>query len=367
MNIAPPSERASAANLQLEVLLTEQEYARITQAQRGQRTSRAASATGLSVREVRSARPLSPGRRAGAPSAQPEKSFSVAARSAVKPESKPPLLRVRNWDALYENNRSREMKRTRWFPAPNDLSADGYVDVVTHDRGAAHFGVWNAILMVASRAKPRRGLLIKEDGQPHTAKSLAKVTRLAEETVSETLERLIAIGLLDVVDDDSPETNNLAPHPGAGIPQGPAGKPQEGAVEGKGIEHHHQEGKRKEKERNGRRTELQGMEGAGEDSTTEHSGARESSNPSPKNGDDDSETPATVYASAEDELKAIYQTKGREPITLQVLDAIQANLELGRGGHKRFRRRGAKARREPLAKPSWLSSGPVQALPKERR
>lgn len=34
------------------------------------------------------------------------------------------MLRVRDWDKDYENNRSREIRRTLWFPAPNDLSAD---------------------------------------------------------------------------------------------------------------------------------------------------------------------------------------------------------------------------------------------------
>ena len=91
--------------------------------------------------------------------------------------SKPPLLRVRNWDPLYENNRSRDIDRTKWFPAPNDLSADGYVELVAHEDGPAHLGVWTALLMVASRAKPR-GTLVRDDGRPHTAESLALVTRL---------------------------------------------------------------------------------------------------------------------------------------------------------------------------------------------
>jgi hypothetical protein len=69
-------------------------------------------------------------------------------------ESVAAMLRVRNWGELYENNRSREIDRTAWFPAPNDLSSDGYAELVAHDDGAAHFGVWNALLMVASRAKP---------------------------------------------------------------------------------------------------------------------------------------------------------------------------------------------------------------------
>src|SRR5439155_10143288 len=128
-------------------------------------------------------------------------------------DSAAPLLRVRNWDSVYENNRSREMKRTNWYLAPNDLSADGYVELVGCEQGAAHFGVWNAVLMVASRARPRRGLLVKDDGRPHTAESLARVTRLPEAVVRDALVRLLQIGLLEPVSNDSPEISNLESHP----------------------------------------------------------------------------------------------------------------------------------------------------------
>src|ERR1700693_1290175 len=97
-------------------------------------------------------------------------------------ESRARLLQVRAWDQLYENNRSRELGTTTWFPIPNDLSAYGYVELVSHAEGPAHFGVWNALLMVASKAKPR-GLLIREDGQPHTSESLARVTRLPQAVI----------------------------------------------------------------------------------------------------------------------------------------------------------------------------------------
>lgn len=230
------------------------------------------------------------------------------------------MLRVRDWDRLYENNRSRDMKRTSWFPAPNDLSADGYVELVAHEQGAAHFGVWNAILMVASRARPRRGLLVKEDGRPHTAESLERVTRLPAAVIQEAIDRLLSIGLLDVVEDASPEISNLPPHPGAGIPQERAGQPQEGAVEGKGTEHHHQEGSGKEKKRtehadDGRKPERPS---AGSSADFFHGSA------------DDEEEPEDVYASPEDELKAIYLAKAGEPITVAVLDAIRLHLEVNR-------------------------------------
>src|SRR5262249_42451630 len=66
--------------------------------------------------------------------------------------SSPQTLRVRDWDVLYENNRSRALQRLNWVLVPNDIAGDGYVDLVGNQNGAAHLGVWHAVLMVASRA-----------------------------------------------------------------------------------------------------------------------------------------------------------------------------------------------------------------------
>src|SRR5689334_19120502 len=104
------------------------------------------------------------------------------------------------------------MKRTGWFPAPNDLSAYGYVELVSHENGAAHLGALTALLMVASRAMPRRGLLIREDGRPHTAESLSRVTRLPESLFATAIECFTKIGLLEVADADLHEISDLPPH-----------------------------------------------------------------------------------------------------------------------------------------------------------
>jgi hypothetical protein len=48
------------------------------------------------------------------------------------------LLRVRDWDAVYENNRSREYKKLKWVPIPNRMDGDGYTELVDHQNGAAH-------------------------------------------------------------------------------------------------------------------------------------------------------------------------------------------------------------------------------------
>jgi hypothetical protein len=237
----------------------------------------------------------------------------------------PPIMRVRDWDQLYENNRSRELGRTGWFPAPNDLGADWYAELVSDGQGAALLGAWYALLMVASRAT-QRGTLVRGDGQPHTPDSLARVTRLPEQVIKAVIERVLEIGLLEVEGNKPRKKSNLGSHRSAGKSQDPATKPQEGAVERKGTEHH-QEKKRKGKEQ--QRIEPDGTEGAREGSTTERSDAHSGvSSDSPDNGDDEEENPGEPYASPDDELKAIYLAKAGEPMTVAVLDAIRLNLEL---------------------------------------
>jgi N-terminal phage replisome organiser (Phage_rep_org_N) len=232
-----------------------------------------------------------------------------------------PLFRVRNWGGLYENNRSREIAQTRWFPAPNDLSAYWYVALVTHENGAAHFGVWNALLMIASKATPR-GFLMREDGTPHTAESLARVTRFPEQLIRTAIRCLLDIGLLETEANKPRQKSKLKSHLGAVASQAPAVESQEDAAEGKGRERHHQEEKG---------TEKKGTERAREELKTEDSRASASAAAaSSQNGDDVDQNPRVGYASSEDELKAIYRDKAGEIISVELLDAIRVNLELAR-------------------------------------
>lgn len=106
------------------------------------------------------------------------------------------VLRVRNWDVLYENNRTREYKKLNWVPIPNKMDGDGYTELVDHANGAAHLGAWLAIVQVASRCDVR-GVLMRDGGRPHDVASLARITRLPREVFDEVLPRLMAIGWLE--------------------------------------------------------------------------------------------------------------------------------------------------------------------------
>ncbi len=106
------------------------------------------------------------------------------------------LLRVRDWDAHYENNRTRGYKRLGWVPIPNRHDGDAYTELADHPNGAAHLGAWIAIVQVASRCEPR-GVLLRDGGRPHDAASLARITRLPVEVFNEAIPRLLSIGWLE--------------------------------------------------------------------------------------------------------------------------------------------------------------------------
>jgi hypothetical protein len=84
---------------------------------------------------------------------------------------------------------------------------------------------------------------------------------LQEQVVKAAIERLLKIGLLETGGNKPRKKNTLPPHSAAAVPQDTALEPQEGAVEGNGTEHHHQEGNEKEKkERELKRIDRNGGE-----------------------------------------------------------------------------------------------------------
>ena len=140
------------------------------------------------------------------------------------------LYSIRNWNSIYENNRTRELKNMAWVPVPNSHDGDGYTELVSRKNGAALLGAWLVILQVASRCDPR-GTLMRRGQKPHTAESLSRITRLPSEVIAEALT-VCSSGpqWLDVVD------FVITPQDGAGIPQDGAVFPQSGDEEGKGTE-----------------------------------------------------------------------------------------------------------------------------------
>jgi len=144
------------------------------------------------------------------------------------------VWRIANWERIYENNRSREIRNPQWVPIPNRHDGAAYAELLDHEHGENHLAAWYACVQVASRCDPR-GTLVRGSRRPHTARSLGLVTRISEQTFAEALPRFEALGWIERIPFDS---NN--PAPSRGNPAPSRGDPAEGCAlkgrEGKGRE-----------------------------------------------------------------------------------------------------------------------------------
>lgn len=136
------------------------------------------------------------------------------------------VLRVTDWESLYETAESRRISDLSWVATPNGHNSVLYCQLLRHPNGMAHFGVWNLILQVASKCSIRGLLTYGGDKcpRPHTATTIADVTRGSEKVISECLPRLLEIGWLEEVEMDGDEYQALA-HRKPGRAQPRAGQP----------------------------------------------------------------------------------------------------------------------------------------------
>ena len=134
--------------------------------------------------------------------------------------------RIRDWNVIFENNRTRELKRMEWVPVPNKMDGSGYRELIDHENGAAHLGAWYAILEISSRqAKELRGTIPQESAAQRgdipqddaaTCRCLARISGLPAKIFMEVLPRLLLIGWLEEVQTvrnlrDRKITHNPAP------------------------------------------------------------------------------------------------------------------------------------------------------------
>lgn len=119
------------------------------------------------------------------------------------------LYIIKDWAILYENNRTRELKSLNWLPLPNRQDGDGYTQLLDHQNGASHLGLWTAVLQVASRCDPR-GTLLRSCKKPHDFDSLSRITRVSRRLFDEAFPRLIEIGWIDLQELDLKEIKEMS-------------------------------------------------------------------------------------------------------------------------------------------------------------
>lgn len=127
------------------------------------------------------------------------------------------VYRIRDWAQHFENNRTRELKHLEWVPVPNRHDGDGFTELMDHPDAMSHYGAWHLILQVASKCDPRGTLLRDGAGgvkTPHTARSLARITRGDESVFTAAIERLLTIGWIECYDDPALACDIPAPRCG---------------------------------------------------------------------------------------------------------------------------------------------------------
>jgi hypothetical protein len=114
--------------------------------------------------------------------------------------------RIRDWDAHFENHRTREIKRLTHVLIPTKMDGSGYTELMDHPDGSAHYGCWISIASIAAKCDPR-GLLVRDRDIPLTAATLARMSRHSPDVMRAAIDRLLSesIGWLEAVDLDTGE------------------------------------------------------------------------------------------------------------------------------------------------------------------
>ena len=78
-------------------------------------------------------------------------------------------IRIRDWSAHFEQDRSRQWKHIKWVPIPNKQGA-GYRKIMSEKNGLELFACWIALVQVASLCDPRGDL------SKYTLEDLSRLT-----------------------------------------------------------------------------------------------------------------------------------------------------------------------------------------------
>lgn len=139
-------------------------------------------------------------------------------------------MKIANWDKYYENAQSRKVHRLAWVPVPNKHDGERYSELMIRKDSAEIFAAWILMLQVGSRSQCR-GSLIRDDGRPHTAESLAIKTRGSVEWFKKAIPYLLQIGWLEQVPEDKSTSLPLDSQSDTTVLP-----PQQARREGKGTE-----------------------------------------------------------------------------------------------------------------------------------
>jgi len=129
------------------------------------------------------------------------------------------VLFIPDWDRNFENNRSRSVERLGWVLIPNRRDGEAYASMMAEPDADRLFACWIWLIQVSSRCR-ERGLLLKDNGEPHTPVSLAAKTRARAEWFDRAIPFFLALGWLAVREQAEPGHDPVAAVPAKAHPGG---------------------------------------------------------------------------------------------------------------------------------------------------
>lgn len=123
--------------------------------------------------------------------------------------------RIKNWSEHFENNKSKERDRCSWCPIPNKQDGLGYGRLLCMTDGAALYGAFVAVVLVASKQKrPRNGHLTDTgltDGCPLTASDLSIKTKVESNIIQSMLDACCSeqIGWIELLGSETPNSKGI--------------------------------------------------------------------------------------------------------------------------------------------------------------
>lgn len=139
--------------------------------------------------------------------------------------------RIKDWSKHFENNRTKEMVNMRWVPVPNKHDGEGFSLIMEQRDGLQIYACWHLILQVASKCPLERGTLLRDDGTPHDAESIARKCRCSDYKAMQRALDFCSSSQVAWIERLGKEPAEI-PHEGAGCLRGREGK----GIEGNGIE-----------------------------------------------------------------------------------------------------------------------------------
>lgn len=83
------------------------------------------------------------------------------------------MLRIRNWNELFETHESRKLKKLHWVPIPNKHDGLHFRALIEGQNALESYAVWLLLVQVASKC-PKRGDLADGSGKGLTPKDIAR-------------------------------------------------------------------------------------------------------------------------------------------------------------------------------------------------